>query len=386
LFVVDCKSNRAYVPLKTGEPGTGNGRVAVIDLSVDPNKVDPRLTTVVLTHPDIPHGTAADQDTGTVFVPSGLFMDLIDESTNKLVSGSPFPYPTGVQSGGGQVLFDPVRGAAVCQALNAGCPAGCTGFINFDEASRTFGAVIKAPFAETFALNPATGVVLDANDSELGTSMTTIDLAASSPCLLNDSNLGPDKDGASVDPGTNIWVISNEDGTATFLNLNGSSFSGAGTPSCMLNEAGTPPNSVLLKGLPVTTAGSAVNPITHEAFLIAEGDPDITLVSMPAKPVTQIMPTDLSFVTAVIPRDPLNDIWRAQGDPYAVAVGNCPNGGDFGYAVNNLFNFLVQVDLKAFKANPASISTALPAGNCKGTTSTQSCSNGSGVVFFPLPQ
>jgi hypothetical protein len=394
LFVVDCASNRAYIPLSTADPKTGNGRVSVIDLTKDPDTTDPRLATVVLSHPDIPLGTAVDQDTGIVFVPSGSsgtgFMDLIDEATNTVVTGSPFPFPKGAQSGFfGQVLFDPVRVKAIVETLDGtGCPTPgtCTGFARFDEAAKTFGSIIQANYAETFAFNPVTNVIVNASDSDTAGTIGLVDVASSSACKLTDSNIGGDNDGTSIDPNTNIDVVSNENGTATVLNLNGSTFSGTGTPACVVNEGGTPPNSVLLSGLPPATAGSALNPETHEAFLIEDGSSGITLVTLPSAAVTQITPAQVSFVASSIPADPNGSSWGTKGDPYAVAVGNCPAGGDFGYAVNNAFSFLVQVDLKKFRANPAAITTALPAGNCAGTTTTQSCNNGNGVVFYPLPK
>jgi hypothetical protein len=85
---------------------------------------------------------------------------------------------------------------------------------------------------------------------------------------------------------------------------------------------------------------------------------------------------------STIPNTPLNTGWATQGDPYAVAIGECNNQG---YAVDSAFDFLVQVDLTTLKNTPGNIATALPAGNCAGTSTTFSCSNGSGVTFYPLP-
>jgi hypothetical protein len=70
LFAVDCSRNRAYVPLDTLN-GSGNGQVSVIDLSVDPDTTDPRVTVVALSHPDIPSGTAFDNHNNLILVVSG---------------------------------------------------------------------------------------------------------------------------------------------------------------------------------------------------------------------------------------------------------------------------------------------------------------------------
>jgi hypothetical protein len=209
-------------------------------------------------------------------------------------------------------------------------------------------------------------------------------VAGERACTLTDSNIGSDQDGASTDSETNITVISNEDGTASVLNLNGSTFNpGAGTP-CTLDEAGTLPNSVLVSGLPGETAGSAVNGKTHQAFLIEDSNSGVSLIQLPTASVNQLTSGDLGTpAISSIPNDPLGNAWGTKGDPYAVAVGECKNTG---YAVDSSFQFLVQVDLKTLQDNPSNISTGLPAGSCAGTTTTTfKCTNSNGVTFFPLP-
>jgi hypothetical protein len=107
LFAVDCGRNRAYVPLDVPN-GSGNGQVSVINLGVDPDTTDPRVTIVALSHPDIPSGTALDNDHSLILVVSGGSVDVIQESNNKLVSGSPFAIPGGSLAGGfGQILYNP---------------------------------------------------------------------------------------------------------------------------------------------------------------------------------------------------------------------------------------------------------------------------------------
>jgi hypothetical protein len=390
LFAVDCKTHRAYVPLDKLDPGTENGRVAVIDLSVDPNTTDPRMAIVVLSHSDISHGTAVDETTGTVIVVSGVGgaggkLDLIAEAGNTLIAGSPFMFPVGSDSGGfGQVLFDPVDNKAIASALaNASCGAGpCTGFTVFDMTAQTFSPVIGANYPEAFAFDVAANAILDASDSDSpSTTIGVVNVTNSVGCTLTDGNLGGDHDGASVDATTHINVVSNEDGTASVINLNGATFSST-TPPCTVIEGGTPPDSVLVTRLPGGTAGSAVNSVTHEAFLIEDGGNGITLMELPPSPVTQIDSTMLSNVQSTIPADPSGAGWATKGDPYAVAIGTCNNKG---YAIDSSFTYLVEVDLATFKSSPGPISTALPAGTCAGTSTTFACNNGNGVKFFPLP-
>jgi hypothetical protein len=382
LFAVDCSKNRAYIPLDTLN-NSGNGQVSVINLGVDPDKKDPRVTVVALTHSDIPSGTALDNHNNLILVVSGGFVDVIKESNNTLVAGSPFAIPGGSTVGStGQILYNPTTKMAM---LNVESPTA--GFFTFDPVTHAFGTLIPANYAETFSLNSTTNVAMDASDSSAFNTMDAIDIADERACVLTDTNLaGNDQDGASTDSATNITIISNENGTATVLNLNGSAFNPAGvsTTPCTLDETNAP-NSVTVSGLPGGTAGSAVNGTTHQAFLIEDGSSGVTLIQLPSSPVAgQIVAGNLGTPSiSSVPNDPLGVAWDTQGDPYAVAIGECNNKG---YAVDDTFHFLVQVDLPTLLSTPANISTALPAGACAGTTSTTfKCDNGAGTKFFPLP-
>ncbi len=395
LFAVDCARQLAYVPLDTLDGG-GNGQVAVINLAVDPDTTDPRVTIVHLTHPDIPTGTALDNNDSQIIVVSGQTsgqdgkVDLIDENTNSLVAGSPFAFPKGAQAGYfGQVLYNPKTHQAVVGTCDSGsCSSGnaLTGFALFDPVAHTFGAVIPANYAETFALNSTTNTVIDASDDDNTGQIGAVDIAGTRACTLSDTNIDSDNDGSSFDSTTNIVVVSNESTNATVINLKGSSYSpAAGTP-CTLDEGGTPPNSVLVTKLPNSTAGSAVDPSTHQAFLISDGGNGVALLQLPKTAVTQIQPANITSESSALPNDPLGVTWGTQGDPYAVAVAACKKIPPSGFAVNYNFTFLAEVNLADFKNNAAGISTPPPPGNCAGTTTTVTkCDNGSGVTFFPLP-
>jgi hypothetical protein len=379
LFAVDCANNKAYVPLDTLD-GNEDGQVSVINLAANPNTTDPRTTTIALTHSDIPTGTALDADHGLILVVGGGFVDVIDEATNTLVAGSPFALPNSGSAGStGQILYNPTTHLAIVALAT---PA--SGFVTFDPVTHVFGTPIAASYAEAFSLNSATNVVMDGSDSTGDGSMDVIDIGGGRACTLTDINIGSDLDGASTDSGTNITIISNEDGTASVLNLQGAVFNPGGSVTpCTLDEANAP-NSVLVSGLPTSTAGSAVNGVTHQAFLIEDDSNGVSLIQLPSNVVSgQLQPGQLGTPKiSTIPNTPLNTGWATQGDPYAVAIGECNNQG---YAVDSAFDFLVQVDLTTLKNTPGNIATALPAGNCAGTSTTFSCSNGSGVTFYPLP-
>lgn len=395
LFAIDCARQLAYVPLDTLD-NNGNGQVAVINLAVDPDTTDPRVTIVHLTHPDIPTGTALDNDDSQIIVVSGKTsgqdgkVDLIDENTNTLVAGSPFAFPAGSQAGYfGQVLYNPATHQAVVATCDsATCSSGnaATGFALFDPVAHTFGAIIPANYAETFALNSKTNTVIDASDDDNSGEIGAVDVPGARACTLSDTNIGDDNDGSSFDSTTNIVVVSNESDNATVINLKGSAFNPASGTPCTLVEGGTPPNSVLVGGLPNGTAGSAVDPTTHQAFLISDGGNGVALLQLPKKPVTQIQPANITSESSMLSNDPLGSAWGSKGDPYAVAVAACKAIPPSGFAINDNFTFLVKVSLADFKNNPANISIAPPAGNCAGTTTTVTkCDNGNGVTFYPLP-
>ncbi len=379
LFAIDCAKNRAYVPLGSLDQNE-DGQVALINIGVDPDVTDPRVKTIELTHSDIPTGTALDSDHSLILVVGGGFVDVIDEATNALVNGSPFAIPNSGSVGStGQILYNPTTKLAILAVLSP-----VPGFLTFDPVSHAFGTVIPANYAEAFALNSTTNVLIDGSDSSGAGAMDSVDVTGARACTLSDSNIGGDQDGASTDSDTNITVVSNENGTASVLNLNGSAFNPASGTPCTLNEGGTPPNSVLVSGLPSETAGSAVNGKTHQAFLIEDSSNGVTLIQLPTASVTQLTSGNLGTpVISTIPGDPLDNSWETKGDPYAVAVGECKNTG---YAVNSSFQFLVQIDLTTMQKTPAAISTQLPEGHCAGTTGTTfKCDNGNGVMFFPLP-
>ena len=393
LFAVDCNTQTAYVPLNRFDTATGNGQVAVVDLTADPDVKNPIITTVVLSHPDQPTGTAFDNDHKLILVVSGETfgqdgkLDIIDETTNTLVAGSPFSFPAGSQSGFfGQILYNPTTHLAVAATCDsASCDSvgdPLEGFATFDPVAHTFGPIVQANYPETFALNAATNVITDASDSNNGFT-SIVDLKAGRTCTLTDANINRDQDGASTDASTNLTIISNEDGTATVVNLHGATATPASGTPCSVNYAGTPPNSVVLSGLPPETAGSAIDATRHQAFLIEDGSPGVTLVQLPSTAKGQLTAGDIPTpAISSIPSTPLGASWSTQGDPYAVSIDVCKNRG---YAIDDQFSFLAQVDLATLKSTPAVISTALPAGNCAGTSTTFSCKNGNGVVFFPLP-
>jgi hypothetical protein len=322
-----------------------------------------------------------------VFVPHGSGLDVIQESTNSLVTGSPFALPTGSVTGAvGQSVIDVARNKALIAAREAsGCPTPgtCTGLAVFDEAGKTFSpSVIVANDPEGMTLTTRPNFVVDSSLSNPSSELTVVDVAHKVSCALSDSSLALVSDGVSIDPATNIAVVGRIDGNAAVINLNGAKFSSSMTP-CSVIESGVPPNSIVVSGVGLGLSGAAVNPATHEAFLANDTSGSLTVLTLPAAAVSQLKPGNVSSVSATLPMDPSGAVWKSLAEPFGVSVASCP-GGDFGYAVDTTFDWLVQVDLKQLKANPAAINTGLPLGNCVGTLSLHGCSNGKGVTFFPV--
>lgn len=400
VIAIDCGTQVAYVPLlNSPDPQSCNGRLAVIDLSVNPDRIDPRKKIVVLNHRDTPSASAVDTADKLVVVVSGNegtgYVDVIDETSNTLVAGSPFVMPAGVQPGdSGQVVYDAGAGLAIISVEaggNCAANAHCTGFITFSPTAHSFGKVTPANYPATFAFNGATRQIVVASDDDDAGQVGVVEVGSERACVLADVNLGGDITGVSIDVTTDIAVLSIEDGAATVINLNGSTAESnpAAAPACTIHEGGAAPNSVKVAGLPEQTAASAINPATHQAFLVENGGAGVSLLDLPAAPVTQLGPDSIAApAISTIPDDPEGENWETQSEPYAVAVDQCrslglvvnaDSSGDFGAT------YLAQVDLKMLKRSPKALGSALPAGNCAGTGTTHSCRNGNGVVFYPLP-
>ncbi|WP_304819604.1 hypothetical protein [Candidatus Binatus sp.] len=258
----------------------------------------------------------------------------------------------------------------------------------FNLTSRTFGPLILTLFdVDSFALNFSDNVALFSSDL-VTPQLLAVNVPKADVCSIIDKNvenLNADPDGIAVDPTTNIWVAGNfESPLASVINFNGSTFTGSGTLTCTLTEAGTPPNSINhdtgtgASGM----AGVAINPRTHQALVTAVDGNQIALLSLPKKTLTQITAADVSSVSATIPPDPEGTDFNAAEFPYGVVIDSCQNRG---YVLDDSRSFLAQVDLKTLQKHPEVIGTALPAGTCAGVSTSFQCDNGNGVRFYPLP-
>ncbi len=398
-FAVDLSRQLGYVPLfDSDDPGTGRSRVAIMNLAADPNLADPRVGTVVFTHSDVLTSATIDTGDSLVIVTSGGIgnggrVDLIDETSNTIVAGSPFTLPAGadvVDLSGlsvGQALYDPVRKLVIISTVddqiqgNCPSPGQCTGFLTFNPLTHKFSPVIPASASSSFALNAQSDFVFNASLFDPQGSATVVDMAKSKVCVLKDSNLDANKGGVSLDPMNQIAVVGNFSGETTLVNLFGSSFNETVSP-CTFNEGGTPPNSLSANAATLLT-GVAFNPVTHQAFLIENTGNTIFLVPLPSSPVPQLMQSDVgTLVLSFIPDNPFGFTWQTEGLPNGVAVDFTRN---VAYALDNFSNFLVQIDLAKFQAAPSNLVTPLPAGTCKDLGSSAGCNNGFGVVYFPLP-
>ena len=394
---IDCTRQRAYVPLPTG--GATDAEVAALDLSGDPDTTDPRLTTIDLGHTGVARGAAIAPAPGLVLVISGRvaatgFLDEINESDNTLVAGSPFSFPTGsrplVTDG---IVFDPLHNSALVSMTSTPvtCPGGsttdCTGMASFNLATNSFAPLIQFDTSvSNFGFDPRAQISLGPSDP-VDPIPYAVNVAGNGACTLTDDSLislNDDAEGAAGDPNTGIWVIGNFAGViTTVINLSGAAFSGT-PPSCSLQEAGAPPSNSLNfdTGAGDFMPGVAINPVTHQAVLTGRLDNQIVLLSLPKTRVKYLSDSDLSAVDASLPLEPDGAQFKAAITPYANSIDTCHNRA---YIVNAAATFLAEVDLDQLQKNPSAISTALPAGNCAGTSTTLGCDNHNGVRFFPLP-
>jgi len=392
---VDCQTQRAWVALNnTGGPC--NGKVVVVDLSVNPDSANPVVATIDLGNNDIPSGVALT-DTKVLVVAGdvglGGHLYIFNKSDNSPVAGSPFSFPAGSDTfGDSGVVFDPVGNRAIISMCDtAGCGGeadAATGWAFFNLSTNTFGSVIEAPQPDCLSLDPNNELVVAPADAIDPPSSVNAILAGDSTraCTLSDKNLTDnpgDPDGAWGDPSTGLFALGNFfDSTVTVLNLNGASFSGGKAP-CTLKEAGTNPNSVGVNVFAATGHPAdvvTINPLTHQVLVSSDFAPDVGLISLPSTPKTQLA-GPLTSEASVMPAQPDGNPFAAVDEPFSSTVDTCRN---MGLIANSDFTFLAQIDLATLQSSPAKISTPLPAGKCFDGFKV-SCNNGNGVTFFPLP-
>ena len=395
VFGMDCQAQQVWVALNNTGGVNGDGKVAVVDLTVDPDKSDPVKALIDLGNNDIPSGVAA---TGKqVLVTAGAtghggHLYIFKQSDNSRVPGSPFAFPAGSDTNGdGCVIFDPVRNQAIVSLCNtlgcSGLPDSNTGWAFFDLATNKFGPVIEAAQPDSVSFNPVDELVIapaDAIDppspfNEIGAGDST------RFCTLTDKNLtdtAGDPDGSSADRFTNIFALGNFSvPSVTVVNLNGATFSGP-TARCTLDEAGVDPNSVDV-GVFVNSGDNAdivaINEVTHQAFVGSDLGPDVALIELPNAPVTQLT-GPLPFQASALPVEPDGSSFAGLVRPFTATVDTCKNQG---LMVDNSFDFVAKVDLKTLHDSAVKISTPLAPGTCFGGFSV-SCSNGNGVTYYPL--
>jgi hypothetical protein len=390
VFAVDCTTQKGYVPLLF--LGTdGDGEIAELDLSVDPDVTDPRVGTISTGIPDLPVSAAADPIHGEILVSSANQhktgeMSVIQESDNSLVSN---PFPAGSAPGTSDgVVYDPQQNLSVVSMSDAplSCPSAgtCTGTALFDASSGEFTNFNRLTITTNFAIDFESQVALY-NSILITPDLNALDIPNNLACEFSDENLiglAAEPDGAATDSSTGIWVMGNfMSSLATVINLSEGTFSPQ--PDCMLNEGGTLPNSINFDtGTGVDMPGVAINSVTHQALLTADVAQQVALLSLPPEAVHQLSSSMVTGVQSSLPNDPSGNPWASAAFPYAVVPDGCHN---LGYVLDQQRDYLAQIDLAQFQSNPAGIATALAAGHCAGTTTPFVCDNTKGVKFFPLP-
>ena len=390
---IDPGRGLAFVARDKLGGASGDGLVDVISLKANPNKKDPRKATIDIGHADFPIGVAVDVADQTLIVVSGDnghggFLDGFVEKT--LQHLGPFPFPAGSDTGAvGQVIFDPVRKNAIVATITSGHSSSTlanatTGFSVFSGSS--FGPIIPANSSDNFAFNALTNVVISPADAD-EPPIDAVDITNGVGCTtdLADTSIQSQKDpdAAGFDPATNVVVIGEDNNTkrgVAVTNLNGATFENEGMPPCRLIEGGSAPNSVSIDASFTSPAGVAINLKTHQALIEQSDGSGVALIQLPTVPVAQIDTSKAFLIShAGLPDDPSGAGTKLEGFPYAAAVDSKHN---LGYG-RERDTYLVRISLKTLKSNAAAIGSALPAGNCKGTSTTVACSNGP-VTFFPL--
>ncbi len=388
VFAVDDAAQRAYIPMPFLNANL-HGQLAVLDLAVNPDEKNPVVGTIDLGQPARPVSLAVAAQDNEILVLSdpgtgtGL-LQIVDQNTDAVTNLS---LPTGsYPSTEDGIIYDPDHDTALLSLTgSSACTGSCTGMAELDVADETLGPLITLDNPiNNFGYDTVSDIPLASSDP-ITPELYAPDVVANSGCTFSDENLAAlnsDPEGMAVDPSTHIWVAGNFlSSTATVLNLNGATYtSGAG---CTLNEAGTPPNSVNQDtGSSDQMPGVAINPTTHEALLTANDSNSVALIKLPSKPETQLTATDLSSISSFIPNNPDGVEFSASAIPYAIVIDNVHN---YGYVLESDRQFIVRIDLDRLEHFPTRIKHPLSKGQCAGTSTSYSCSNGTGITYFPLP-
>lgn len=302
LIAIDTQDNVGYVPIYTLSSGappslpsdtqrgeaasTPSGQMAAIDLTI--GVANPVIAVIPLVGAFQPLGAAYDQSHNRVLVEAAdtsgnISVYDISTSTNTLTATIPTPGLTSPGSAaGGEAFCGLLLDASVNQAYVAGSQT--LGILHTSTEPPVFDAssvIDLLTFTDSISLNTKTKLLFiahDGNNEIVDTSQTPLAQSAFS------SDFGT-TDGSAFDPGTNVMLLTNEEGPDQGIAFNFRTLDLKASPASALN--------VIVPGLGVVApvgegpGGEAVvNNVTHQGVICDEFGQNLWLVQLPKKPFT----------------------------------------------------------------------------------------------------
>ena len=350
LIAIDTINNIGYVPIYT-EDASGNGQVAVVDLTV--GAANPIIKLVSLPGTSTAIASNFFADTGRVYVlaanGSNMFVHVIRTSDNTVESSIA---ATGLSFSGqfGGVIVDGPRQHVVVAGTSA------IGLLDISTNPPTWNqaSIVNIPGTDSFSLNSQTGLIFVSSD---GTKVTLDSTVLPMTQTGYGDNMGT-TDGVAFDTLTGMMIVTPEfEDLAYVINM-----------SEYVASSGTVPQHYTVPGTGQTSppvgegpgGQVAVNVLTHQALVADEFGHNLRLVQMPTTAITGPATATNAFTIAgtILPKPMINGTATQlgmRGDPNSVTIDPARN---FGYVLADTqpsyhgFNvnyplFLIRVDLSA---------------------------------------
>ena len=399
---------KMYLPLQSGDPTTGNGLLAVVNVGLPgagTAGAPALITNVDLGSPDFATATGGNSNIVIAASTSANKVWFINPQNDTLTKTITLDDSYGRSSFSGGGGF--VTGIAVDSANNRAILSVWNGFAIVDLGSMTITSTISAPPSENFGFDssherilapfyecasstggdggaPAScnnvfgpdGVtvmssgltVIDLNDNNTVYTYEDPNATDSSGAPIPNTPLGSDPDSAAADPTTQQVVVPAEhDGYENVLDFSKAVFD-------KTKKTVTAPHITIQN---IGLEGVAVEYNKHLAFWEGEGDSTVAVSSLSSITTMANPNVDgggdpqaaVSTPIATMPNLPgaTGGGWSNLGDPHGIAVTTgLADGHAVGFVVDGSYQWVARIDLEAMAAIPV-----LDAGDSQTTPITQ---------------
>jgi hypothetical protein len=383
---------KMYLPLQAGDPTTGNGLLAVVNVGLPgagTTGAPALITNIDLGSAD--YATATGGDSNVVVAASTTsskiwFINPQNDTLTKTIDLGPTAGRSSFSGGGGFVT-----GIAIDAANHRAILSVWNGFALVDLNTQTVTSTILAPPSENFGFDSSherifapfyecssstdpNGTPPTTCNQALGPDGVTVMTSGLSVIDLNDNNtvytyedanatdpsgnpapnapLGSDPDSAAADPTTQQVVIPAEhDNYENILDFSKAVFD-------KTKKTVTAPHITIQN---ISLEGVAVEYNTHLAFFEGEGSDQVAVTSLSSIPTVANTVADggepqaaLSTPLATMPDLPAaGGGWSNLGDPHGIAVTTgLASGHAVGFVVSGDYHWVARIDLAAMAQIP----------------------------------